>query len=88
MTTKIWSLFQYPPQPELAAAASLPLLLLTVFLLRAQHFILGRRGYSVVGGKSGDPRLIRLGWAVSVGVGMEFLFRRGVNTFIRPAFAR
>src|SRR5829696_2536172 len=24
MTTKIWSLFQYPPKPELAAAASLP----------------------------------------------------------------
>ena len=34
MTTKIWSLFQYPPKPELAAAASLPLLLLTVLLLR------------------------------------------------------
>ena len=30
MTTKIWSLFQYPPKPELAAAASLPLLVLTV----------------------------------------------------------
>ena len=29
MTTKIWSLFQFPPKPELAAAASLPLLLLT-----------------------------------------------------------
>src|SRR5678816_2125435 len=28
MTTKIWSLFQFPPQPELAAAASLPLLIL------------------------------------------------------------
>ena len=26
MTTKIWSLFQYPPKPELAAAAALPLL--------------------------------------------------------------
>ncbi|HKA74151.1 MAG TPA: iron ABC transporter permease [Xanthobacteraceae bacterium] len=64
MTTKIWSLFQYPPKPELAAAASLPLLVLTVFLLRAQHFILGRKGYSVVGGKSGDPRLVKLGWAV------------------------
>jgi iron(III) transport system permease protein len=64
MTTKIWSLFQYPPKPELAAAASLPLLVVTVFLLRAQHFILGRRGYSVVGGKSGDPRLVRLGWAL------------------------
>jgi len=62
MTTKIWSLFQYPPKPELAAAASLPLLVLTVALLRAEHMILGRRGYSVVGGKQGDPRLVRLGW--------------------------
>src|SRR5438105_9501081 len=62
MTTKIWSLFQYPPKPELAAAASLPLLVLTVVLLRAEHMILGRRGYSVVGGKQGDPRLVRLGW--------------------------
>jgi len=61
MTTKIWSLFQYPPKPELAAAASLPLLILTVLLLRAQHFILGRRGYSVVGGKTGSPRLVPLG---------------------------
>ena len=26
MTTKIWSLFNYPPKPELAAAASMPLL--------------------------------------------------------------
>src|SRR5690348_17293276 len=61
MTTKIWSLFQYPPKPELAAAASLPLLVLTVILLRAEYMILGRRGYSVIGGKSGEPRLIKLG---------------------------
>src|SRR6202140_2508366 len=60
MTTKIWSLFQYPPKPELAAAASLPLLVLTIILLRAEHMILGRRGYSVVGGKYGAPRLIPL----------------------------
>ena len=33
MTTKIWSLFQFPPQLGLAAAASLPLLLITVVLL-------------------------------------------------------
>jgi iron(III) transport system permease protein len=64
MTTKIWSLFQYPPKPELAAAASLPLLFLTVMLLRGQKMILGRKGYSIVGGKSGEPRLIRLGWFV------------------------
>lgn len=61
ITTKIWSLFQFPPQAELAAAASLPLLALTVLLLRAEHAVLGRRGYSVVGGKGGDPRLVRLG---------------------------
>ena len=60
MTTKIWSLFQYPPKPELAAAASLPLLILTVLLLRAEYMIIGRRGYSVVGGKYGAPRLIPL----------------------------
>jgi iron(III) transport system permease protein len=61
MTTKIWSLFQYPPKPELAAAASLPLLVLTVLLLRTQRALLGRRGYTVVGGKSGEPRRLRLG---------------------------
>jgi iron(III) transport system permease protein len=61
MTTKIWSLFNYPPKPELAAAASVPLLVVTILLLRGEHMILGRRGYSVVGGKQGDPRLIRLG---------------------------
>jgi iron(III) transport system permease protein len=61
MTTKIWSLFQYPPKTELAAAAALPLLVLTVILLRAEHTILGRRGYSIVGGKYGNPRLVQLG---------------------------
>ena len=61
MTTKIWSLFQYPPKPELAAAAALPLLVLTVMLLRAEHMILGRRSYSVIGGKNSDPRIIKLG---------------------------
>src|ERR1700728_3736773 len=56
MTTKIWSLFQYPPKLELAAAASLPLLLVTVLLLRGEAFLLGRRGYSIVGGRQGRPR--------------------------------
>ena len=44
ITTKIWSLFQYPPKPGLAAAASLPLLLITVLL-------------SGPGGILGPPRL-------------------------------
>src|SRR5260370_18267256 len=53
MTTKIWSLFNYPPKPELAAAASVPLLVLTLALLRAENLILGPRRYSVVGCKQG-----------------------------------
>ncbi len=61
LTTKIWSLFEFPPKPELAAAAALPLLILTIALLRAQALVLGRRGYAVLGGKYGAPRLIRLG---------------------------
>lgn len=61
MTTKIWTLFQFPPKPGLAAAASLPLLLLTVILLRAERMVLGRRGYAVVGAKNSEPRTIRLG---------------------------
>jgi iron(III) transport system permease protein len=62
LTTRIWSLFQYPPKPELAAAASLPLLALTIVLLRAQTAIIGRRSYAVLGGKYGSPRRVRLGW--------------------------
>src|SRR6185437_6863835 len=75
ITTKIWSLFQYPAKPELAAAAALPLLILTVILLRAQHMVLGRRSYSVVGAKNSEPRIVRLGrykW-VAFGISMIVL---------------
>src|SRR5882672_8900317 len=70
MTTKIWSLFQYPPKLQLAAAASMPLLLLTIVLVRGESLVLGRRGYAVVGGRQGDPRLVQLGnWKwVALGV--------------------
>src|SRR6202142_1074057 len=60
MTTKIWSLFQYPPKLELAAAAAVPLLVLTILLLQGQKFLLGRRGYSVLGGKYGAPRRVEM----------------------------
>ena len=61
ITTKIWALFQSPPEPHLAAAAAMPLLVLTILLLRGQQLLLGRRGYTVIGGKSGAPRPVRLG---------------------------
>ncbi len=61
VTTKIYSLFQFPPKPQIAAAAALPLLVVTVMLLWLQARILGRRGFAVLGGKSGEPRLMTLG---------------------------
>jgi iron(III) transport system permease protein len=62
ITTQIWALFQYPPRLDMAAAFSVPLLLATMVLIVAQKKILGRKGYSTVGGKGGQKRLIRLGW--------------------------
>jgi iron(III) transport system permease protein len=94
MTTKIWSLFQFPPQLGLAAAASLPLLAITVALLRAQAAIMGRRGYSVIGGKSGSAgKPVRLGgWMVPalalfvVVLGCSIVLPYGV--LARTAFVR
>jgi iron(III) transport system permease protein len=62
ITTQIWALFQYPPRLDLAAAFSVPLLLATMGLIALQKRILGRRGYSTVGGKGGQRRLVQLGF--------------------------
>jgi iron(III) transport system permease protein len=62
ITTQIWALFQYPPRLDMAAAFSVPLLLATMVLIGAQKKILGRRGFSTVGGKGGQKRLLQLGW--------------------------
>jgi iron(III) transport system permease protein len=85
MTTKIWSLFQYPPKLELAAAAAMPLLLLTIVLLQAQKFILGRRGYSVLGGKYGPPRRVEMkGWRWAA---LAFCLIMLLNPVFLPYFA-
>jgi ABC-type spermidine/putrescine transport system permease subunit II len=85
MTTKIWSLFQYPPKLELAAAAAVPLLVLTILLLQGQKFLLGRRGFSVVGGKYGPPRPVEMGawrWAA-----LAFCLMVLLNPVFLPYFA-
>jgi iron(III) transport system permease protein len=94
MTTKIWSLFQFPPQLGLAAAASLPLLVITVVLLRAQAEIMGRRGYSVIGGKRGSAgQAVRLRGFTLPAVAL-FVFVLGCSIFLpygvlaRTAFLR
>ena len=63
ITTQIWTFFQYPPRLDLAAAFSVPLLIATMALIALQKKILGRRGFSTVGGKGGQRRLVGLGWA-------------------------
>ncbi len=61
LTTRIWSLFQYPPQLNLAAAASMPLLLITLAVLQVQRRLLGRRSFIVIGAKNSAARRIPLG---------------------------
>ena len=85
MTTKIWSLFQYPPKLELAAASAVPLLIVTILLLQAQKFILGRRGYSVVGGKYGAPRRVEM---KSMALGRVRLLHAGADEPGVPAVFR
>ena len=62
ITSQIWALFQYPPRLDMASAFSVPLLLATMALIAVQKKILGRKGYSTVGGKGGQKRLVQLGW--------------------------
>lgn len=61
VTTKIYSFFQFPPQPHLAAVVSLPLLVMTVFLLQSREWLIGRRSYTLIGGKGSAPRPVFLG---------------------------
>ena len=46
---------------DLAAAYALPLLLITMTLLGAQRWMLARKGFTVVGGKGGERRIVKLG---------------------------
>ncbi|WP_245297040.1 MULTISPECIES: iron ABC transporter permease [Rhodomicrobium] len=61
ITTKIFMLFQFPPKPHVAAAAALPLLAVTVLLLWGQRRLMGRRQFTVIGGKGGTTRRVALG---------------------------
>jgi len=56
-----------PIQLEVAAAYSIPLLLITALLLGLQRLVLARRGHTTVTGKGGERRIVRLGpwrWVV------------------------
>ncbi|HSX77940.1 MAG TPA: iron ABC transporter permease, partial [Candidatus Saccharimonadia bacterium] len=62
ITTQLWSLFEYPPRIGLAAALSLPLLLVTAVLLWVQRRMLAQRNFATIRGKGGRQQRINLGW--------------------------
>ena len=63
LPTRIYALFDYPPQYGLASALSLIFVALTVAALYLQRRYLARRSYVTLGGKGSRPRLVDLGGA-------------------------
>ncbi len=61
LPTRIYALFDYPPEYGLASALSLVLVLITVIALYLQRAFLARRSYVTLGGKGSRPQLMRLG---------------------------
>jgi iron(III) transport system permease protein len=61
LPTRIYALFDYPPQYGLASALSLLFIVITVAALYMQHRFLARRSYITVGGKGARLTLIDLG---------------------------
>ena len=61
ITTQLMQFFSPPIRAEVAAAYTMPLLLVTVALYALQQRLLARRGFVAVGGKGGERRMIALG---------------------------
>jgi len=61
LPTRIYALFDYPPEYGLASALSLVFVLLTVAALYLQRSFLARRSYVTLGGKGSRPQLVQLG---------------------------
>jgi iron(III) transport system permease protein len=72
LPTRIYALFDYPPEYGLASALSLLFVAITVAALYVQRAYLARRSYVTLAGKGARPQLIALGparWLV-FGVGV------------------
>src|SRR5499426_2294130 len=67
LPTRIYALFDYPPEYGLASALSLVFVIITVAALYLQRAFLARRSYVTLAGKGARPQLIALGalrWVV------------------------
>jgi iron(III) transport system permease protein len=76
LPTRIYALFDYPPEYGLASALSLVFVVITVVALYLQRAFLARRSFVTLGGKGARPQLMQLG------VWRWVLFGFGVLIFI------
>lgn len=63
LTTRIYQLFNYPPDFQQGAAMAVPLIIITGVLLIFQYMYLRKRQFTIISGKSSQPMLIQLGFA-------------------------
>ena len=61
VTTQLAQFFSPPIRAEVAAAFTMPLLLVTVALYALQSWLLRRKGYVTLGGKGSERRIVKLG---------------------------
>jgi iron(III) transport system permease protein len=61
LPTRIYALFDYPPEYGLASALSLVFVLITIVALYLQRAFLARRSYVTLAGKGSRPQVMRLG---------------------------
>ena len=61
ISTKIYSLFYFPPRFEMAAAVATPMILMTAILLIIQKIYLGKKQYITMGGVRTSPQVIDIG---------------------------
>jgi iron(III) transport system permease protein len=77
LPTRIYALFDYPPQYGLASALSLVFILITVAALFMQRRFLAKRSFVTLGGKGSRPQLVNLGparWVVFAFCVVVFIF--------------
>jgi iron(III) transport system permease protein len=70
LPTRIYALFDYPPEYGLASALSLVFVLITVVALYLQRAFLARRSFVTLAGKGARPQLMSLGPARWVVLGL------------------
>jgi iron(III) transport system permease protein len=76
LPTRIYALFDYPPEYGLASALSLVFVLITVAALFLQRSFLARRSFVTLAGKGSRPQLIDLGparWLMLGFAGLVFV---------------